>query len=213
MMSRMSRAYLERSALQARSLLCINVSMEITWVKVIVFAGTSGVLSAFVTHALTLMNEWRKSGRHGAYLAIRVATALETFADDCMTIIGNFDTYQQSSGAAGERTTRLPKLADFPADSDGWRALPADLTAKVLAFPNHVRAGQDKIRFTWSVADEHATWDDCEEECARLGLQAWLLASDLRKRFSFPPFEPRYPIGDALRREVADWNARSTPSE
>lgn len=182
--------------------------MEITWTKVIVFAGTSGVLSALVAHALSVFHEFRNKGRQAAYLAIRLATALETFADDCLSIIGEFDTHRQSHGAAGDQTTRLPALPVFPADEDGWHALPTELTAKVLAFPNLVKASQEKVSFTWTVAGELAAWDDCEEECAQLGLTAWLIAVELRERFSFPPFEPRYDIGGALKRAVAEWNAK-----
>lgn len=78
----------------------------------------------------------------------------------------------------------------------------------MLAFPNHVKASQEKVSFTWTVAGEFAAWDDCEEECARLGLIAWLIAVEFRERFSFPPFEPRYDIGAALKRAVAEWNAK-----
>jgi hypothetical protein len=194
--------------LPPRSLFCITVGMEITWPKLIAFAGASGILSALVNHAFTVFREWRSTGRYAAYLAIRIATTLETFAGDCMSVIGEFDTHRQSAGAAGSQTTRLPALADFPSDEDGWRALPTELTAKALAFPNHLKAGQERVSFSWSVAGEHAAWDDCQEECARLGLQAWLLARELRKRFSTPPFEPRYDLASALQREVADWNNR-----
>lgn len=180
--------------------------MEITWVKVVVFAGTSGVLSAVVGHALTLYNDWRNKSRSAAYLAIRIATSLEGFADECMTVIGDSETARQSNGAAGNQTTKLPELTAFPSDEVGWRVLPARLTANLLAFPNHIKAGQDKISFTASVAGELAAYEDCEEESARLGLQSWSLAAELRKQFRFPPFEPRYDIEGALRTQVAFWN-------
>lgn len=183
--------------------------MEITWTTLFLFAGTSGLLSALVSHAFSRWNEWRSRHDNAAYLAIRIATALETFADDCMSVIGNFDTYRQSKGSAGKPTTKLPAIPNYPEDADGWRSLPTFLTAKILAFPNHVRAGQESISFTWSVADDEAAWNDCEQESAKLGLAAWELANELRLKFSFPPFEPRYDIAGALRREVARWKVRS----
>ena len=47
-----------------------------------------------------------------------------------------------------------------------------------------------------------------KKNAPRLGLQACLLANELRQRFSYPPFEPRYDIAGALKREVAEWNSR-----
>lgn len=176
--------------------------MEVTWAKVIVFAGTSGILSALVVHLLGLFDQWRKHGRDAGYLAIRIATALEAYADECLTIIAEFDLHQQFDGAAGSQTLKLPAVPEFPEDVDGWRSMPPRLTAEVLAFPNHVKAGQDRVRFTWSVAGELGAWDDCQDECARLGFRAWEIAAALRKAYQFPDFKPRFDVGSALKRHI-----------
>lgn len=176
--------------------------MELSWIKVLVFAGTSGVLSALVVYGLGLLDHWRKKGRDAGYLAIRIATALEAYADDCLTIIGEFDIYRQSGGAGGSQSTSLPNAPNFPEDTEGWRSLPTELVADVLSFPNHIRAGQDRISFDWANAGEMAAWDDCEDECARLGDRAWKLAVRLRTKYGFPAFTPPFDIGASLARIV-----------
>lgn len=186
--------------------------MDVSWPQLIAFAGTSGVLSAAVTWLLGWIKDSLNNGREAAYLAIRLATVMEMFADQCLAVIGDFDTFRQSKGAAGSKTTRLPALATFPDDAGGWRALPAELIGRVLTFPNQIRASQDKVSFSASVSGGDAAWDDCEEECARLGLDACVIAADLRKRFGFAPFMARYDVARALGNEVAAWNQRRPSS-
>lgn len=176
--------------------------LTLSWVQIITLVAGSSVLAAILTQLLAALQEHLRRRRAASFLAIRMATILEKFAEACMSIIGDFDTFEQSFGAAGARTTKLPNLEAFPDDADGWRALPTSLTANALSFPNHVAAGQERISFTWSVADEHSAWDDCKDECTKLGLAAWEMAHALRLQFSFPPFEPRYDIEGALRRQT-----------
>jgi len=176
--------------------------MEVSWAQVVVFAGTSGILSALVVHGLGLLDQRRKRGRDAGYLAIRIATSLEAFAHDCLVVLREFDVHRQSGGHAGSQTTSIPSLNDFPSDHEGWRALPTKLVGEVLSLQNHRMAGQDRIAFDWSVAGDDAAWDDCKEECAKLGLKAWQIAAELRKRYGFPELGHRFDIGDALQAQA-----------
>lgn len=179
--------------------------LTLTWFQILSLVAGSSVIAALLTQFLSAAQERFRRGRAASFLAIKIATLLETFSEKCMSVIGDFDTYRQSSGSAGGQTTKLPNVDPFPEDADGWRALPQRLTAKVLSFPNHIRAAQESISFSWSVAGDEAAWSECHEECAKLGTSAWEIASELRIEFGFPPFNPRYDVGAALKREVAEF--------
>src|SRR4051794_16715332 len=85
------------------------------------FAGTAGVISALLTQGLTSLRERLSTRREAKYLALRIAVILETFADDCLSIISGVDTARQSGGAAGQHTSNLPTLPPYPDDEKGWR--------------------------------------------------------------------------------------------
>lgn len=172
------------------------------------FAGAAGVISALLTQGLTSLRERFSSRREAKYLALRIAVILETFADDCISIISDADTSRQSEGAAGQHTTNLAALAPYPDDEKGWRALGSAFSAEALGFPNLVRAYQQSINFTWQVADPDDAQSECEEASAVLGHRAWALAKSLRLNHGFPPFAPKYDLEAALEREMRELKDR-----
>lgn len=151
----------------------------------------AGIGTALVQGILSWYRDRRDRQVHAAYLALRVAVALETFAGLCLDLTGNKEVAESSGDAVGDFTTKLPDIPQYPADDSGWRSLEPVLSEKALTFPGKVASAQRGVSFLVDVADMHAGFDACFEASARLGLESYELASELRRAYRFPPFRLR----------------------
>ncbi|EHP93434.1 hypothetical protein MetexDRAFT_1655 [Methylorubrum extorquens DSM 13060] len=151
-----------------------------------------GVLSAGVTAALASagVQAWRDRGKgrsSAAYLALRIAIALEAFAHDCSELIAE-NVLLKDIGGAAERPryrTRLPPIAGFPDDGEGWRALNLHLAAECLGIRNAVSVTQSSIR--WAVEYDGDIEDRVADAAIEHGLAAWATAGRLRAVYKLPP--------------------------
>ena len=80
----------------------------------------------------------------------------------------------------------LPKLGDLPGDVD-WKALDLTLVDRVMSLPNRLMLADDAISFWWDVvADEDCMQTETDHKAGTCGLESWLIAVDLCKRYGIP---------------------------
>jgi hypothetical protein len=178
--------------------------MEFSWGSLLTLAGTTGVITVLLNQGIGWLREWRASAEtkkvNAGYLAIRVAVMLEEYADACATVVGDIYKYDLSRGNAGQHTTVLPMMPEYPDDDESWRTMDPGLMERCLSFPGKVAASQRAVHdFAEFASNEEEVSQRClEKSCAR-GLEAWHLAADLRKRFGFPSHSPIYDYVGFLR--------------
>ncbi|MDP4024150.1 hypothetical protein Q8W71_16090 [Methylobacterium sp. NEAU 140] len=142
----------------------------------------AGIGSAIIQAVIPAFRDWRKQSAQASYLALRLAVTLEAFASaSCDLIAVNENAPCSPDHAYPRWTTKLPALAEFPPDQEGWLALDRDLAERALAFRNRVSKSQSVISDTaW--LNEGALGASVETEAMERGLEAWRLASDLRTK-------------------------------
>lgn len=163
-------------------------STPITWLDIVKISVSSGLLTSISTWGLNHFFVQRSAFQRDArYLAQRIAMILERFAIDCSECIEEATLYNDSGGHAGKRQFSLPPLGHLPEDAD-WKALPSDLTDRILSMPNAIFLAEKKISFWWDVlADEDAVAKETMDQAGGFGMESWNLAKDLRRRCKIPP--------------------------
>ncbi|MGW9333499.1 hypothetical protein [Bosea sp. NPDC055594] len=183
------------------------------WVELLKLAATAGVTAAVVTQGMTWLREWRASGSKkkasAAYLAVRVAVALEAFSETCSEIVGDIVNYESSGGNVGSPRTDLPAAPTYPTDEESWRSMDLVLVEKVLSFPNRVGASQKAVGYAGEYGDggDEMTRMCLEQACER-GIEAWDLAVALREKYGFPSYAPAVEYVDFLRKEAEEAKGR-----
>lgn len=177
--------------------------MEITWGSLLTLAGTTGVISAVFTQGITWVREWRaastKTRANAAYLALRLAVILESYAYACSEFISdNGGAQHRPDEEYPDWRVTLPEVPPYPDDPDGWRAMDRKLAGRVLGFPNKIRGSQGLIQLTIEYKTEElgATLD---EQAAARGLEAWQLAEELRSRHDIEPADVVWPYAKNLQ--------------
>ncbi|WP_146215605.1 hypothetical protein [Hoeflea marina] len=122
-------------------------------------------------------------GREATYLALRIAVALESFEAACFERFSDIGLFDSSGGNLGGTWTKVPELERYPEDPDGWRSLDFKLADRALSFPGMISNSQGMINFTLDVASPIEASENCETECAELGMNAKGLATEIRKRY------------------------------
>ena len=172
----------------------------LTFGTVITLALGSSVVGSAVTQTLTSYREGRSDRREAAYLALRLATILEKFAEDATTAISEADNYESSGGTAGELAAVVPTLGDLPDKSERWREIPVSLTARVLGFEPYRRTVQAGINSCFEMVGPGEGYAEARRQCVRLGRRAVDLAQDLRSKYGLPALEMEWDWVSFLRR-------------
>jgi hypothetical protein len=100
--------------------------------------GTALVQGIFVIH-----RDHRQGKAQAAYMAMRLAVTLESYAVACCDFVGKNDVaeYDHERGHPDWDTT-LPTLVPYPDDAEGWRAIDHDLAEKCLILPLNANSGR-----------------------------------------------------------------------
>lgn len=166
--------------------------VSIPWADVIKLALSTGVIAAVINQSISWIRDSRSEGatikRDATYLAMRAAVILEQFAIMCAEIIGDNLLYTDSDGYAGEQHGKLPELDQYPTDAD-WKSLDPSISARALSLPNEILLS-DRTIATWEKLEPAEVLGACNEQAGKCGYRAWLLASDLRRRYQLPGFDP-----------------------
>lgn len=160
----------------------------------------AGFGAAIVQGVLPFVRDHWASKPRAAYMAIRLAVALEAYSAACLDlIVANNDPPHSPDRGTPDWETNLPELADFPDDDEGWRALDRKLAGRTLGFRNKVRESQGIINDA-ATFDEDKIGGAVESEAVARGLEAWRLAIELRKRHRIEAAEPVWDYVKQLER-------------
>jgi hypothetical protein len=129
-----------------------------------------------------------------AFSALDLAIALESYAGECASAIGDSETYVASGESAGRAVGNVPELPDYVAVTD-WKSLGIKPTTSARTFRVEVEATRGMISGHWEFGDEEDVVPMVREEAARLGVKALELAVALRKRWKI-----------ALPDDTGEWN-------
>lgn len=153
----------------------------VNWTTILQTIIGAGIGSAVIQGVLPILRErWEKSSR-AAYMAIRLAVILEAYSAACASLIdANENAQHRHDERLPDWKTRLPELSGFPDDSEGWRALDRQLAGRCLSFRNKVTESQGLITSIIFFNDD-AIGDTVEAEATARGLEAWRLATALRR--------------------------------
>ena len=157
-----------------------------------------GLIGLFFGWLLTLAREMfaekRALKREAEYLAIRVVCALDSFLENCASVVLDNGVPDEDGYYRIRVTAEAPQI-EF---SDvNWKALPADLMYTILSFPNLIAEINNYVASSF----DHASPPEFEEsfelrqrEYAQLGLKVSALSDELRVRFRIP------------HREMSNWD-------
>ena len=162
-----------------------------------------GLLGVIVGASITAVREhWasKASAKKSAeYLAIRVVSILDGFAEKCADVVGDDGLSQGQVGPDGCRSVQVPTPEFSVENLDvDWKSIPSDLMYEILSLPNCVSAANQKISNVWEYVADPPDYEELFEErqiqYGELGLKAASLSDELRKLYGIPT------------REYRDWN-------
>jgi len=174
----------------------------IDFLKVVIGAGLgSGVA--------TLLLAWRKYRVDGTYLALRLSVNFEAYAKACATVVSDNENPEHHPDEQFPNwISKLPEPPELPDDADGWKALNANDASAVLGFSMAIKDAQSVINGVGEYTPDDIG-ESAQEEAARLGLQAWEIASGLRATHRLTPVKQRFDYVAQLRSEIAKADERN----
>jgi hypothetical protein len=171
---------------------------------------SAGAATACVQMLSPVIRDRHRNRRHAAYMAMRLAVALEAYAEGCAILI------QEEARAKArpdevmpDRTKTLPMPPHYPDDVDGWKAIDPKLADRCLGFESRIHQSQALIG-SMIDHDLHQLGDEVEGQAINRGLEAWDLAVELRKRHRLASIEPVWHYADELRMRRAKRRGEAT---
>lgn len=155
-----------------------------------------GLAGVVIGSLIGVAKDWLLSGskkkKDMEYLAARIITVLDEFAEGCASVAGDNGT---SYGQPDEQGCYSPQVEPPEISFHGldvvWTALPGYLLYEAMNFPNEVAAVRRYLNAAAEMADP--PYDDYMEErqyeYAKLGVKADHFASKLRTVAGFPSKE------------------------
>lgn len=151
-----------------------------TTAQIVTLVATSSVVSALLTQGLAWLREWLGETKQAKFAALYIALALEAYARTCATDIGESETYEASSEAAGAPHGNLTELPDFP--EVDWRAFGIKQSEQAMGFRVEIDNERAMIRDLWEHEDEDTVVPVVRELAAKLGLKAFAMSENFRKQ-------------------------------
>lgn len=160
------------------------------WATLAKSALGAGFGTAAVTGILAVYRDAHHRKSHAAYMAMRLAVILESYAYACSEFISENSSMQAPPDQEfPDWNTTLPVLPPYPDDPEGWRAIDRKLAGRCLNFQNRIHGSQGIISATndYTVDDLEDTF---REHAAARGLEAWTLATALRDKHGVEKADP-----------------------
>lgn len=158
--------------------------------SILAAAVSSSFGTALVVHWMTTRREDLARDREVAYLALRLASKLENYAQEAATFVGNIGAF--TAGMAQGVCTDLPVFSDLPSEQERWRDLNVHLTNEVLSFDGERKSQQDRIEDVATEGMEEAI-DLSQDLGIVLAVRALHLAGLLRKHHQLPHYDTESP--------------------
>lgn len=152
---------------------------------------TTVVTSALVATVVgAVINAWldsRKSKHATRFDALSTAVALEGYALTCADKMSDHNLALSSNGHAGSFLGSVPELPELSVVAGFLHPKKASVANRLMIFPQEIRQADQYIAFWWDVAaDVDQTRSVAVGEVAQIGLNALVLATDIREAFKLP---------------------------
>ena len=169
------------------------------WSRFFMMIVGAGVGSAVVQLLMPVYRDRRMRRRHAAYMAMRLAVVLENFAWACASFIQvNHDARTPADDQHPAWEIALPVPLAYPEDVDGWRAVAPNLAARVFGLANKLNESKSAIRNTIE-SNKGDLGRILDEQAAVRGLEAWNLATELRKTYGIEPVQLEWDYPNYLK--------------
>ncbi|OSZ69566.1 hypothetical protein CAP40_01535 [Sphingomonas sp. IBVSS2] len=135
-----------------------------------------------------------------------IALALEAYANECASLLGDSENYERSGGNAGSPHGNVADLPDYPTAVE-WKAFGIKPTTEVRSFRVEVESAKAMIRGHWEFGDEDDVVPLVREEAARLGKRALDMAIQFRSAWGIAPvdYSGEWNVKSYLEEKVQDY--------
>jgi hypothetical protein len=178
----------------------------------------SGLISGLVTQGVGWLikrhDDERQLRRTSSFLAISIASSLEKFSIDCASVIHDVANHDSSGGEIG-KIPNLPPLPKYPDDLD-WTGLDRVLCSRAFSLRHELDLSQNAIDFLFEIHGHLDEGDETSRQAAKIGLRAWQLAVDFRRKYDLPHFridEYGWNFPEALEREASRSRDQATDGD
>lgn len=184
-----------------------------TTAQIITLVATSSVVSALLTQGLAWLREWLGEAKQAKFASLYIALALEAYARTCATDIGESETYEASSEAAGVPHGNLSELPELP--EVDWRAFGIKQSEQAMGFRVEIDNERAMIRDLWEHEDEDTVVPVVRELAAKLGLKALALSENFRTQrgLTLPDQSGEYSTKNFLARKHREYAEKRTREE
>lgn len=163
------------------------------WAEIFKLALGAGVFTAIINQGIgwfrDFLNDKTVTDREAQYLAVRVAVILEKFAITCAGTLTQNALNEESGGHVGMWKNEPPPFPDYPRDID-WKYLEPNLSIRALSLANEIQLSNNTIETAFVVLPDDEIGDVCNQEIGKCGYRAWIIAKELRLKYSLPTFAP-----------------------
>ncbi len=157
--------------------------------------GLAGVLlGAFIALAKDIWSEWLARKQRARYLAMHAVCILDEYANRCTRVA--MDDGQRNEDGNLETTMDLPSPPRYPLDVD-WNSIDHELMYRLPSYPSRAEAANRIVESAYVNAfppDYEVVYEARHYQYAKLGLDAIVLAQEIRQTYGIPDDE------------FADWN-------
>jgi hypothetical protein len=125
--------------------------------------------------------------REGKYLAVRVVCLLDVFVEECASTAINRGVDEYGNGSHVDS----PEPPAYPGDVN-WKSIDDKMMYDLLSLPARTRRASNFVDACARDADDEDVYYHLRAETySTLGLQAYEVCRDVRKKYSLPPAEFR----------------------
>jgi hypothetical protein len=159
----------------------------VDWGKHIESIASAGVMAALVAAGYSYFRDRRQLMGKASYMAMRLAVTLEAHALACVEFcyINQSRELDRDPMVDTNWDIKLPELHEYPDDAEGWQAMKSNQASKILGFRNHCRSKQQSLYWTRDYSPEALEYQIIKSVTG-LGIDAWYLANELRKKHDAP---------------------------
>lgn len=174
--------------------------MPFSTAELLTIVAGSSVIAAAMTQGVGIVRDWYKAKRDAKFSALYLAITLESYADECATLIGDSQNHENSNGHAGAAHGNLADLPEYPAAVE-WKPFGIKDTTKAMSFRVEVDTRKASFSGHWEFGDEEEIVPLVREEAARLGVKALTLAASFRESWGIDPvdYSAKWNVQDYLK--------------